>query len=146
MLAGDIIKTRLQEVAGVYQLIGGAVADDPNTRIFKWWTPENPTYPSIVYKLQSTERLEGTYGDPGFCKATVQVIALDKTADGADALGEQIRLALERFGSNQPAGIPFAGTTLYDIHVGSQAEGYAFEAECFYFTCDYTVEHLETTP
>ena len=142
MIAGDVLKTRLGAVAGVTTLVG----TPPNDRIYKWWTPENPTYPCIVYKLAATERLKGVYSDPGYNKATVQVIALDKTADGADALAEQVRLALERFGSSQPAGIPYAGATLYDIVVGSQAEGYAFEAECFYVTTDYTVEHLETTP
>lgn len=146
MIAGDVVKKRLIEVAGVYGLIGGAAPDDNVSRVYKWWTPENPTYPCIVYKLSGTDRLKGTYGDPGYTKATMQIIALDKTADGADALAEQIRLALERFGSNQPAGIPFAGATLYDIEVGSQAEGYSFEAEAFYVTCDYTVHHLEITP
>lgn len=143
MIAGDIIKARLGAVTGVTDLVGGV---PPNDRIYKFWTPENPTYPAIVYKLLGTDRLRGTYGDPGYCKATMQVICLDKTADGADALHEQVRLALERFGSSQPAGIPFAGATLYDIEMGSSAEGFAFEAEAFFVSTDYTVHHLETTP
>ena len=146
MLAGDIIITRLGAVAGVYSLIGGSAPNDGNARIFKFWAPEQPTLPCIVYKLNATERLKGTYGDPGYNKATVQIVAIAADPDGADALAEQIRLALERFGSNQPAGIPYAGTTLYDITVGSQAEGYDFSAEVFFVSCDYTVEHLETTP
>jgi hypothetical protein len=122
------------------------VGEPPNDRIHKFWLPENPVYPAIAYKLIAVERLKGTYGDPGYCKATVQVICLAKTADAAAALDEQVRLALERFGSSQPAGIPFAGATLYDITIGSSAEGYADEVEAFFVTTDYTVEHLETTP
>lgn len=142
MIAGDVIKARLGQVVGVTAL----VSVPPNDRIYKFWLPENPTYPAIAYKLISTDRLQGTYGDPGYCKATMQVICLAKSADGADALAEQVRLALERFGASQPAGIPFAGATLYDITVGSSAEGWTDEAQVFFVTTDYTVEHLETTP
>lgn len=143
MIAGDVIKARLEQVSAVYSLIGGA---PPNTRAYKFWLPENPSYPAVAFKLLSTVRLQGTYSDPGYCKGTVQVICLAKTAGEADALNEQVRLALERFGSNQPAGIPFAGTTLYDITPGSSAEGYSDEVEAFFVTSDWTVEFLETTP
>ena len=142
MIAGDVVKLRLGQVAGVTNLIGAP----PNDRIYKFWLPEKPVYPAIAYKLLAVRRLRGTYSDPGYCEAMVQVISLAKTADGADALDEQVRLALERFGSSQPAGIPFAGATLYDIELGSSADGYAEEAEAFFKTTDYTVHHLETTP
>ena len=142
MIAGDIIKARLRQVAAVTAIVGAA----PNDRIHKFWLPEKSAYPAIAYKLLSVRRLRGSYSDPGYCEALVQVICLAKTADDADALDEQVRLALERFGSNQPAGIPFAGATLYDIEIGSSAEGYADEAEAFFKTTDYTVHHLEATP
>lgn len=146
MIAGDVIKARLGAAAGVTGYGTPPIGTPPNDRIYKFWTPETPTYPAIVYKLLATDRLRGTYGDPGYCKATIQVICLAKTADDANGLHEQVRLALERFGSSQPAGIPFAGATLYDIEMGSSAEGFAFEAEAFYVSTDYTVHHLETTP
>lgn len=140
--AGLIIKTRLGAVSGVTTIVGSP----PNDRIHKFWVPEKPTYPAIAFKLIDTDRLQGVHNDCGWVNATVQVISLAETADAALALAEQVRLALERYGSNQPAGIPFAGTTLYDIEMGSEAEGYAEEAEAFFVTQDWTVEHLETTP
>lgn len=142
MIAGDVIKLRLQQTAAVTAIVGAS----PNDRIHKFWVPQKPVYPAIAYKLLATDRLVGTYSDPGYCKATVQVISLAKTADAADALAEQVRLALERFGSAQPAGIPFAGATLYDIVMGSSADGYSPEAESFFVSQDWTVHHLETTP
>lgn len=143
MIAGDIIKARLEEVAAVYSQIGGA---PPNTRAFKFWLPENPVYPAVAFRRVGVVRLQGTYGDPGYAKVTVQVISFAKTADAADALDEQIRLALERFGSSQPAGIPYAGATLYDIEIGSTADGWSDEVQAFFVSTDYTVHHLETTP
>lgn len=143
MIAGDVIKARLEAVAAVYNLIGGA---PPNTRAYKFWLPEIPTYPAVAFRRVSAVRLQGTYGDPGYAKVTVQVISFAKTADAADALDEQIRLALERFGASQPAGIPFAGATLYDIQIGSTAEGWSDEVQAFFVTTDYTVHHLETAP
>lgn len=142
MKAGDVLKTRLGEVAGVTGIVGAP----PNDRIYKFWLPQDPTYPAIAYKQIAARRLRGTYSDPGYAEVTLQVISLAKTMDGAHALDEQIRLALERFGSSQPAGIPYAGTTLYDIVMGSSADGYAEEAEAFFVTTDWTVHLLETAP
>ena len=139
--AGDVIKTRLEAVAGVTALVGA-----PPSRIYKGKTPQNPVYPLIVYKRISSDRLQGTYNDPGYAKVMVQVISLADTLDAADALDEQVRLALERYGSSQPAGIPFAGGTLYDIKPGSSADGYAPEVDKEFVTTDFTVCHLETTP
>jgi hypothetical protein len=141
-LAGDIIKTRLGAVAGVTGLVGAP----PNDKIHKFWLPQGSALPAIAYKQIAARRLQGTYNDPGFVIVTVQVISLAATMDGAHELDRQVRLALERFGSSQPAGIPFAGTTLYDIKPGSSADGYADEAELFFVTTDYAVHHLETTP
>ena len=142
MIAGDCIKARLGAVAAVTAIVGAV----PNDRIHKFWVPQNPVYPAIAYKQLAARRLKGTYSDPGYAVVTVQVICLAKTADAADALHDQVRLALERFGSSQPAGIPFAGATLYDIVMGSSADGYDPEAEAFFVTTDWNVEHLETTP
>lgn len=142
MKAGDVIKTRLREVAAVTAIVGAP----PNDRIHKFWLPEKPTYPALAYKQIAARRLRGTYSDPGYAEVTVQVVCLAKTMDEAHALAEQVRLALERFGSSQPAGIPFAGTTLYDIVMGSSADGYADEAECFFESTDWTVHLLETSP
>ncbi len=141
-LAGAIIKQRLGEVAGVTGIVGAP----PNDRIHKFWVPQKPTYPAIAYKQIASRRLQGTYDDPGYAVVTVLVLCLAETADAADALAEQVRLALERFGSNQPAGIPYAGTTLYDIKPGSSAEGFDDDAKAFFVSGDWEVHHLETTP
>jgi hypothetical protein len=139
--AGDVIKTRLEAVGSVTAIVGA-----PPSRIYKGKTPQNPTYPLVVYKQVGSHRLQGTYSDPGYAQITIQVISLADTLDEAHALDKQIRLALERFGSDQPAGIPFAGGTLYDIKPGSSADGYAPEVDKEFVTTDYAVHHLETTP
>jgi hypothetical protein len=139
--AGDVIKTRLEAVAGVTALVGS-----PPSRIYKGRTPQNPTYPCIVYKQVGSRRLQGTHNDPGYAMITVQVISLGVSQDEAHTLDKQVRLALERFGSSQPAGIPFAGGTLYDIKPGSSADGYSPEVDKDFVTSDWTVCHLETTP
>jgi len=140
--ADDIILARLQAVAGVTAIVGAP----PNDRIYKAMAPENPAYPLIVHKQISSRRMQGTYDDPGFAFATVQVISFDATADGADALDEQVRLALERYGSSQPAGVQIAGTMLQDITLGSSVSGYSFEVEKEYVSTDYTVMFQETAP
>ena len=139
-LAGDIIATRLAAVAGVTDLVG--------TRIYKGMLPQKPTYPAIVFKRvpNGSRRIRGVYDDPGYAIVPVQLVCLAATQDQADAVAEQVRLALERFGAAQPAGVPFAGTTLFDIEMGSDADGYSEEAEAFFVTVDYTVHHLEAKP
>jgi len=139
--AGDVIKTRLEAVGAVTALVGA-----PPSRIYKGRTPQNPAYPCIVYKQGGSRRLQGTYSDPGYAMVTVQVISLGVSQDEADSVDKQVRLALERFGSSQPAGIPFAGGTLYDIKPGSSAQGYAPEVDKDFVTTDYEIHHLETTP
>lgn len=140
----EIIITRLQAVAGVTNLVGAA----PNDRIYKGSAPEKPLYPLLVLKMApGGKRMQGTYSNPGYVEQAVQLIALAKTMDEADELAEQARQGLERFGSAQPAGIPFAGTTLYDIvNAVPPADGYAEEVEAFFVTADYIVHHLEPTP
>lgn len=142
MKAADIVLARLQAVAGVTNIVGVP----PNDRIYKELLPENPAYPAIVHKQIASRRLQGTYGDPGYCFATLQVISFADTADGAEALDEQVRLALERYGSSQPAGIQIAGTTLQDITMGSTVNGYSFEVEKQFVSTDYTVLFQETAP
>jgi len=138
--AGDVIKTRLEAVAAVTALLGASDA------IYLGRTPQAPVYPCIVYVQVSSRRLQGPYNDPGYAMVTLQVIVLAESLDAAYTLDKQVRLALERFGSNQPAGIPFAGGTLYDIKPGSTACGYSPEVEKNFITSDYTVHYLETTP
>lgn len=139
--AGDVIKTRLEAVAAVTAIVGV-----PPSRIYKGKAPQNPTYPCVVYRQSSSNRLQGTYSDPGYAMITVQIVSLADTLDEAHTLDKQIRLALERFGSDQPAGIPFAGGTLYDIKPGSSADGYADVVDKEFVTMDWTVHHLEVTP
>jgi hypothetical protein len=139
-LAGAIVTTRLGNVTEVTDLVG--------TDIFRGMLPQKPAYPCIVVQRvpNGSRRTKGAYSDPGYAIVPVQVISLAKTQDEADAVAEQVRIALERFGSAQPAGIPFAGTTLFDIEKGTEAEGYLEEIEGFFVTADYIVHHLETAP
>lgn len=142
MIAAAMLALRLQQTAGVTAIVGAP----PNDRIYKFYLPQKPTYPAIAFRQVAARRLKGTYDDPGYAEITFQVISLAITMDEAHALDEQIRLALERFGSSQPAGIPFAGGTLYDMVLGSSADGFDEDSQAFFVTTDYTVHHLEVAP
>lgn len=138
MKACKVIKFRLTNFAGVTALVGAA----PNDRIYPLAMPQVPVYPAITYKQVDSNRLMGTYDDPGVANVTVQVVAWAKTFDEVKALTEQIRLALERFGT-AITGTPIDGVTVYDIKMGSDADGYIGELDIFFITTDFTVTHVE---
>lgn len=139
MSGGQIVKDRLKATAAVTALVGAP----PNDRIHRFWLPQDSPYPAIAYKRIAERTLRGTYSNPGVHFETIQVISLAETADQAGELDRQARIALERFGSAQPAGIPFAGVTLYDIVLGASAEGYADEAKAHFVSTDFTINWQE---
>lgn len=138
MKAEQVIKYRLKTFAGVAALVGAA----PDDRIYPIALPQEPTYPCIYYKRTGSRRLQGTHDDPGVCYATIQIVCLDKTADGALALNEQVRLALERYGSDIN-GTLIDGVLVYDITLGSDVSDYDGGLDVYYISTDYTVNHKE---
>ena len=138
MKAGQVIKYRLANFAGVTAIVGAS----PNDRIYPVVLPEKPTYPAVTYRQVSGRRLQGTHDDPGVGIVTVQVTAFAQTYDAAKALAEQIRLALERYGT-AVTGTVIDGVTVYDITLGSDADEYVPELDIFAVATDFTVTFQE---
>ena len=86
---GAAIYTRLTGHAGTTALV--------STRVYPNTAPQDATLPYVVYEQESARRLETFGGSSGNARAVVEIAAWDETYDGARALGEQIRLALEGF-------------------------------------------------
>lgn len=138
MKAEKVIKYRLSHFTGITDLVGVS----PNDRIYPVAMPQDVVYPCIYYKRITSRRLQGTHDDPGYCYATIQVVCLAKTADELLTLNEQVRLALERYGSDIN-GTLIDGVLVYDITIGSEATDYEGALEAFYTTTDFTVMHKE---
>lgn len=138
MKAEKVIKYRLSTFAGVTAYVGAATAD----RVYPSALPQKPTYPAIVYKRINSRRLEGAHSSPGVCYATLQVVCLARTADEVLALTEQVRLALERYGS-AVTGTVIDGVTVYDITIGSDASDYDDTLDVHITSTDFTVVHQE---
>lgn len=138
MKAETVIKTRLSEVSGVTDLVGD--------RIYPGSLPQDEHRLSIVYKrLPGSRRLKGAHSDPGIAYVPIQVIcvgAKEAPADSVLALGEQVRLALERYG-NIWGGLLVGGVLLYDIQIGSDATDYDPDLDAHVFSIDFTVNHKE---
>lgn len=138
MKAGKVIKYRLSTFAGVTAIVGTS----PNDRVYPVVLPEKPTYPAITYRQIDSTRLQGPHSDPGVATVRVQVTAFAESFDAAKALAEQIRLALERYGT-AITGTDIAGVTVYDITIGSDADSYIPELDLFAISTDFSVTHQE---
>lgn len=138
MKAEAVLKYRLSTFAGVTALVGAGDAG----RVYPHVLPQKPAYPCIVYKRVASRRLQGAHSDPGVAYVTLQVICLDKSADTVLALGEQVRLALERYGWSI-TGTAIAGVTVYDTTLGSEASEYEDSLDVHFSTLDVTICHAE---
>lgn len=136
MKAESVIHYRLTTFSGTQALVG--------TRVHPVLLPQEPVYPAIVYKRTESRRTEGEYSDPGMAFVRIQVTCFSKDYVEVKALAEQIRLALERYGSAL-TGTPINGVTVYDIHMGSEADTYepGERLEVFAHATDFTVVHAE---
>lgn len=137
MKAEQVVNYLLANTAGVTALI-----DTTTPRVHYIVGPQDPTYPYITLRTISSERVEGVYTNPGYAKARIQVTCFALTAQGAMALAEQVRLALERNGSG-PNGTPINSVTVYDIKIGSEVQQWVPEIEAFAHATDYIVLHAE---
>lgn len=72
-----------------------AVTDLVSTRIYRAQLPQAPTYPAISYFLVSADRIYEHDGAAGMNESRVQIDCWAETAEGARALGEAVRAALE---------------------------------------------------
>lgn len=134
MKAEKVVYERLTTHAGVSGLVG--------TRVYPLVLPQNPTYPCIMYQRVSSSRVQGVHSDPGMAQVTVRIVCLDHEYNDVKALAEQVRLALERYGSSI-AGTLIAGVNVYDILMGSEADAYEEDLDVFSHSLEFTIIHQE---
>lgn len=134
MKAEKVIRSRLSTHAGVTALA--------STRIYPVVLPQEPTYPAITFSVVSSQRTEGVYSNPGMATVRFQITCWALTYDSVKSLAEQVRLALERYGTSV-SGTTIAGVTVYDIHMGSSADAYEPTLDAFASSIDFTVVHAE---
>ncbi|MCR4300181.1 MAG: DUF3168 domain-containing protein [Sulfuricaulis sp.] len=134
MKAEAVIHNRLTTFAGVTALI--------LQRTYPVALPQDSIYPCIVYRRVESNRVRGVYQDPGYAYSKIQVTAFAKTFDDLKDLAEQVRLALERFGSAL-TGTTIAGVLVYDIVMGSEADSYEPALDVYAHSIDFEVLHAE---
>lgn len=134
MKAEKVIRERLNTFAGVTALVA--------SRIYPLVLPQEPTYPAITFSRVSSQRIEGVYTDYGMARVRIQITCWALTYDSAKAVAEQVRIALERYGT-AVSGTLIAGVTVYDIHMGSEADAYEPTLDAFASSVDFTVVHAE---
>lgn len=69
---------------------------------FRWYRiamPQNAAFPAVIQETQSVDRSEAytQLGAGDWCKRTMELMAVARTPDAADAVWKQIVLALKRF-------------------------------------------------
>lgn len=136
MKAEKVVHSVLSAHAGVVAIVGTPA------RIYPVVMPQEPTYPCITYRRVASERLQGVQSDPGMARVRLQVTSWASKYEDLKTLAEQVRLALERHGS-AVTGTTIAGTTVYDIFMGSEADAYEPELDVFAHATDFTVVHAE---
>lgn len=141
MKAESVIAYRLGTFAGVTAIVGTGTANDP-TRIYPVAIPQTRKMPLITYRVVSSDRIESVYSDPGMASVRFQITCWAQTYDDVKELAEQVRLALERYGS-AVSGTQINGVTVYDIHMGSEVDLYEPTLEAFGVATDYIVQHAE---
>ena len=139
MKAEAVIHYRLTTHAGVVNLIQG--------RVHAGVLPQAPVYPCLVYRRVESRRVQGVYTDPGYAFVRVQITCLAKTYEEIKDVAEQVRLALERYGSALTGtAIPTAeagNVTVYDITLGTEADAYEPVLDVFSHAVDFEVLHAE---
>lgn len=86
---GILIRTKLAATTAVTDLV--------STRIRPDALVQNDTLPAIAYVEPTSEHMHGLAGVEGTVVGTVSVGCFDSTRIGANALAEQVRLALDCF-------------------------------------------------
>lgn len=88
-MIGKAITARLKAHAGTKALVG--------SRVYPLRLPQGPTYPAVRYQVIGSPRVHAMGADTGQVNARVQVDSYALTYAGAQALAEQVRLALSRW-------------------------------------------------
>lgn len=90
----DLIYARLSGFAGLVALV--------SDRVYPNALPQDVTMPAVSWRRVTAERLRAMGADPGLVRARFQFDAWAGSYDSANAVREQIRLALERHGEAGP--------------------------------------------
>lgn len=134
MKAEKVIHYRLTTFADLTSLIGG--------RVYPVALPQSPTYPCIAYRRVQSRRFEGLHDRGGYATATIQINVFASTYDEVKDIVEQVRLALDRYGS-VVTGTQIQGVTVYDIVIGTEADSYEPTLNMFAHSLDFEVLHAE---
>jgi len=120
--------TRLSTFSGLTALV--------STRIYPLIAPQGVTYPAVTYQRISTMPREVAMGsDPGIAFTRIQVTAWGETYTSAKAIGEQIRLALERYRT----------TGIFDTYIIGENDLYDEEALKYGVAIDAEIAYSEAT-
>ena len=87
--SGDLV-TFLKTQTGITALVGATTS----ARIYPVYAKQNATLPHLVYVQNGGESHRHLGGGSGIRRTVLQVFAYAATQAGADALAEQVRLAL----------------------------------------------------
>lgn len=142
MKAWSAVWYRLANMSGVYSLIGG---QGNVARIYPLRMPDAPTdanFPAVVFKQLHSQRVQGVYVDPGHAHVAVELSCYAKDYTSAKGLAEQVRLALERYGS-WPSGLQVNGVTVYDMLLDNDADDFDATLLAYKVTMELTVIHAE---
>lgn len=122
--------TRLKEHAGVAALVG--------TRVWYDRLRQDPTLPAITVQEISAPRVGAMRNDADRVRARLQVDAWDDNRDGAKALAEQVRDALQRYAGTHE------GTELLFVEMNSGGVKYESEGRIWRGRQDFGVWFTET--
>ena len=123
--------TRLTNFSGLTALVGD--------RIYPLIIPQGKLDlgPCVTFQRISTMPREVAMGsDPGIAGAHIQVTAWDDTYPSVKAIGDQVRLALERYST----------TGIFDTYVIGEHDLYDEEALKFGVAIEVQIMFSETTP
>lgn len=129
MTIDEALFTRLSTHAGVAALVA--------TRIYPILMPQNTTLPAITKQRISGPRVQSLVGSSGLAYPRYQVDAWASTYDGAKAVADQVRAALDGFRG-------YVGTVrIGGIRLIGDQELYEEETRTHRVSQDFSVWHDE---
>lgn len=132
MTIESTIFTRLQAVSGLTALIGSSPC-----RAYFGKAPKDPDTPYMVWFRVSEQRDSAMGSDIGVVRGRYQFSIFDATADGASAVAEQLRQALQRWRNSG------SGTTVQDTYFLTRQDLYEDDAKLHHAALDFEIIHQE---
>jgi hypothetical protein len=123
------LQTRLAGYAGLSALVAA--------RIYPEHLPQNPTYPSVVFERQITERESAMGSDVGVVAAVFSVESHGSTFASAMAVATQVLGALQRYSGTVDS------IVILDSFVTGEDQDYDPETGTYSKRLDFQVWHRE---